>query len=88
MDIRTDGYAYTVDVALHEFLLRSRHRTLDPVEADFFYVPLYMSCAILPVYDYIGPAAYMRGFPMRPVTAMRIALDALEQVSTKLTPSN
>ena len=43
-------------------------------------MPLYLSCAILPVYDYIGPSAYMRGFPMRPVTAMRMAVDALAQL--------
>ena len=65
---------------MHEQLLASAHRTLDAAAADFFYVPLYMSCAILPVYDWSGPPAYQKGYPMRPVTAMRMAYDALEHV--------
>ncbi len=28
------------------------HRTFDPEEADFFYVPVYTSCYIYPVYAY------------------------------------
>ena len=32
-----------------------------------------MSCAILPVYDWSGSPSYQSGFPMRPVTAMRMA---------------
>ena len=33
---------YTVaQVALHEMLLRSPYRTLNPEEADLFYVPVY-----------------------------------------------
>lgn len=33
-------------MALHESLLRSPHRTLDPEEADYFYVPAYGGCYI------------------------------------------
>jgi hypothetical protein len=29
---------------LHELLLQSPHRTLDPAAADFFYVPVYAAC--------------------------------------------
>ena len=29
---------------LHELMLQSPHRTLDPNKADFFYVPVYASC--------------------------------------------
>ena len=54
-------------------LLASPHRTLDGASADFYYVPVYMSCAILPVYDWSGSPSYQSGFPMRPVTAMRMA---------------
>jgi len=68
-------YAYTIDVALHEALLRSPHRVADPEAADFFYIPTYLSCAILPVYDFVGPPSYMQGFPPRPVTAMRMLSD-------------
>ncbi|CAE7770600.1 GUT1 [Symbiodinium sp. KB8] len=32
------------EVMLHRFLLRSRCRTRDPAEADFFYVPFYSFC--------------------------------------------
>ena len=44
-----------------EALLRSPHRVASPDDADFFYIPTYLSCAILPVYDYTGPADYQRG---------------------------
>lgn len=39
-----------------------------------------MSCAILPVYDWSGAPPYQHGFPMRPVTAMRMAQAAMERV--------
>jgi hypothetical protein len=58
---------------LGKVLLASPHRTLDGASADFYYVPAYMSCAILPVYDWSGSPSYQQGFPMRPVTAMRMA---------------
>ena len=45
---------YTSDVALHEWLLRSPHRVADGRDADYFYVPLYLSCLMNPVYDYTG----------------------------------
>ena len=32
------------EVMLHRFLLRSRCRTRDPADADFFYVPFYSFC--------------------------------------------
>ena len=64
-------------------LLSSAHRTLDASNADFFYVPTYLACTILPVYDWVGPGPYSHGYPMRPVTAMRMSYDALEQVRTR-----
>ena len=30
---------YVLEVMLHEWLLSSPHRTFDPTEADWFYVP-------------------------------------------------
>ena len=78
------GWVYTSDVALHEWLLRSPHRVADGRLADFFYVPLYLSCAMNPVYDYIGPAPYSpqgyAGIPPRPIMAMRMTLSALQQI--------
>ncbi|KAG2432503.1 hypothetical protein HXX76_008848 [Chlamydomonas incerta] len=39
------GYnAYGVEPVLHELFLTSEHRTLDPQEADFFYVPINLAC--------------------------------------------
>lgn len=40
------GTLYGAEVALHEALLASPHRTLDASEADFFYVPAYGGCFI------------------------------------------
>ncbi|KAL1528336.1 hypothetical protein AB1Y20_009690 [Prymnesium parvum] len=37
---------YGAEVALHEALLRSPHRTLDPEEAHFFFVPAYAGCFV------------------------------------------
>ena len=71
---------YTIETALHEWLLRSPHRTLDGDTADYYFVPTYLACAILPVYDWVGPGPFATGYPMRPVTAMRMAHDALQQV--------
>ena len=38
---------YVLEVLLHEWLLASPHRTLDPALADWFYVPVYASCAMV-----------------------------------------
>eukprot|EP00039_Didymoeca_costata_P014184 m.226521 g.226521 ORF g.226521 m.226521 type:complete len:486 (-) comp15965_c0_seq7:4886-6343(-) len=35
---------YGVEVLMHEYLLQSPYRTMDPEEADYFFVPLYTSC--------------------------------------------
>jgi hypothetical protein len=35
---------YTLEVYLHEMLLKSSLRTLDPKEADLFYMPVYVGC--------------------------------------------
>ena len=35
-----------MELAVHEALLLSRHRTLDPEAADFFFVPVYGGCYI------------------------------------------
>ncbi|KAG2488200.1 hypothetical protein HYH03_013194 [Edaphochlamys debaryana] len=39
------GYsAYSLETLLHEALLGSAHRTYDPEEADYFYVPIMWAC--------------------------------------------
>jgi len=40
----TTGWYYSSELFLHEYLLRSPHRTLDPNKADYFYMPIYGSC--------------------------------------------
>ena len=44
----TRDHWYGVDVILHKQLLASSHRTHDPEEADFFFIPLHLSLAIHP----------------------------------------
>ncbi|GAX85342.1 hypothetical protein CEUSTIGMA_g12759.t1 [Chlamydomonas eustigma] len=48
----TDLWVYAVDTLLHELLLQSEHRTFDPEEADFFYVPQYSACMIYPIHGW------------------------------------
>lgn len=43
------SYLYSLDAKIHRWLLRSPYRTLNPAEADYFLVPLYLS---LGYYDY------------------------------------
>ena len=38
---------FAPEVAIHEALLRSPGRTMDPDEADVFYVPVYSTCTAL-----------------------------------------
>mmetsp|Transcript_28884 Transcript_28884/g.77805 ORF Transcript_28884/g.77805 Transcript_28884/m.77805 type:complete len:776 (-) Transcript_28884:785-3112(-) len=46
------NYAYSLETHFHELMLTSEHRTLDPNEADYFYVPVHVSCLA----DVIGKA--------------------------------
>ena len=39
-----------VEPGLHEAFLQSEHRTLDPEEADFFYIPIYAKCYLYPIH--------------------------------------
>lgn len=42
--LRPAAFTYTVESGFLEALLQSEHRTLNPEEADFFYVPVMPSC--------------------------------------------
>ena len=35
-----DSWLYGLDILIHRWLLHSPYRTLDPAEADFFFVPV------------------------------------------------
>lgn len=41
---RCSNHLFASEVALHKALQSSEVRTLDPWEADFFFVPVYVSC--------------------------------------------
>ncbi|KAL7202066.1 hypothetical protein ACSBR1_033693 [Camellia fascicularis] len=41
---RCSNHLFASEVAIHRALLNSDVRTLDPWEADFFFVPIYVSC--------------------------------------------
>ncbi|KAK7261301.1 hypothetical protein RIF29_27610 [Crotalaria pallida] len=41
---RCSNHLFASEVAIHRALLTSDVRTLDPFEADFFFVPVYVSC--------------------------------------------
>ncbi|KAJ4977687.1 hypothetical protein NE237_008467 [Protea cynaroides] len=41
---RCSNHLFAAEVAIHKALLNSEVRTLNPWEADFFFVPVYVSC--------------------------------------------
>ncbi|GKV01297.1 hypothetical protein SLEP1_g13861 [Rubroshorea leprosula] len=41
---RCSSHLFAAEVAIHKALLNSGVRTFDPYEADFFFVPVYVSC--------------------------------------------
>lgn len=41
---RCSNHLFASEVAIHKALLNSDVRTMDPYEADFFFVPVYVSC--------------------------------------------
>ncbi|EFJ52271.1 acetylglucosaminyltransferase [Volvox carteri f. nagariensis] len=74
---------YSVEVYLHEMMLQSEHRTFDPEEADFFYVPMYITCFMWPVMGWAdfpwwhAPLAHTR-----PMHVSNMILEAYEWLST------
>lgn len=44
MNKRCSTHLFASEVAIHRALLTSEFRTFDPYEADFFFVPVYVSC--------------------------------------------
>lgn len=41
---RCSNHLFASEVAIHRALMKSDFRTFDPTEADFFFVPVYVSC--------------------------------------------
>ncbi|KAG1658531.1 hypothetical protein FOA52_008417 [Chlamydomonas sp. UWO 241] len=68
---------YNIEQYLHEVLLQSKHRTFDPDEADFFYVPVYITCMMWPVLGWADhPFFYAPVHDIRPMHAMNMILEA------------
>ena len=72
---------YVLEVMLHEWLLGSAHRTTDPAEADWFFVPVYATCAIVTA---IFGTPTTRPTRYRLAIASRLYLRAYEHVRTSL----
>ncbi|GFR40870.1 hypothetical protein Agub_g1521 [Astrephomene gubernaculifera] len=51
-ETRFSEWCYGAESGIHEYLLISEHRTFDPDEADYFYVPYYGACMIWPVFKW------------------------------------
>ncbi|XP_010243240.1 PREDICTED: probable glucuronoxylan glucuronosyltransferase IRX7 [Nelumbo nucifera] len=69
---RCSNHLFAAEVAIHKALMDSDVRTLNPWEADFFFVPVYVSCNFSTV----------NGFPSlghaRPLLASAVQLISLE----------
>ncbi len=53
------------------------HRTFDPEEADFFYVPVYVACLMWPVLGFADfPYYHAPVFQPRPMHAANLVLEA------------
>uniref|UniRef100_A0A804N8B3 Exostosin GT47 domain-containing protein n=1 Tax=Zea mays TaxID=4577 RepID=A0A804N8B3_MAIZE len=69
-DSRCLHHMFAAEIFMHQFLLSSAVRTLDPEEADWFYTPAYTTCDLTP-----------QGFPL-PFRAPRIMRSAIRYVAT------
>lgn len=47
-DPRCLTHMFAAEIFMHQFLLNSLVRTLDPDEADWFYTPVYQTCDLAP----------------------------------------
>jgi hypothetical protein len=69
---------YVLELLLHEWLLASPHRTLDPSIADWFFVPVYATCAMVTA---IFETPQTRPMPKyRTALASRLYVRALDHI--------
>lgn len=68
---RCNTHLFAAEVAIHEALMGSEFRTLDPWEADFFFVPVYVSCNFSTVNGFpaIGHARHLLASAVQLVSA-------------------
>ncbi|KAG1665166.1 hypothetical protein FOA52_005547 [Chlamydomonas sp. UWO 241] len=71
---------YALEHYLHEMLLQSDHRTFDPEEADFFYVPVYSACYFWPIHGHADYPLYPGPGHQRPMQAANLLLDAKRHI--------
>ncbi|KAK9805353.1 hypothetical protein WJX73_005210 [Symbiochloris irregularis] len=81
---KPNDWAYSLESLLHEHLLQSPHRTLDPEEADFFYVPVYTSCFIHPIYGWADMPWWHGPAGPRVMHTARMLLEAKQWLQTHL----
>ncbi|KAG2501892.1 hypothetical protein HYH03_000390 [Edaphochlamys debaryana] len=81
---RFTGYTYGIETLFHEMLLQSEHRTFDPEEADFFYVPMYITCYFWPVMGYADFPWWHGPTGLRPHHGANMITEAHQWLSTNL----
>ncbi|KAG2651246.1 hypothetical protein PVAP13_1NG273700 [Panicum virgatum] len=70
-DPRCLNHMFAAEIFMHHFLLSSAVRTLNPEEADWFYVPVYTTCDLTPA-----------GLPL-PFKSPRMMRSAIQFISNK-----
>ncbi|KAK9805311.1 hypothetical protein WJX73_000673 [Symbiochloris irregularis] len=77
-------WTYSIAPLLHEHLLQSPHRTLDPEQADFFYVPVYTSCFMHPIFMWADAPFWYGPDGPRVMHTARMLLEAKQWLQTHL----
>ncbi|GLC34055.1 hypothetical protein PLESTB_000832400 [Pleodorina starrii] len=78
------GFTYSIEMLLHERLLQSEHRTFDPEEADFFYVPVYVACYFWPVLGWADFPWWYAPYGMRPMHGANMLMEVQGWLSSVL----
>eukprot|EP00798_Chlamydomonas_sp_ICE-L_P023547 gene23547-9071_t len=79
-----DMWVYAVDTLFHELLAQSEHRTFDPEEADFFYVPHTATCYAYPVMGWADyPWFPEPGSDQRPMHMANMILETKQWIDKK-----
>ncbi|MEW5305094.1 MAG: hypothetical protein WDW36_007657 [Sanguina aurantia] len=76
------GGGYGTEMYLYETLLQSEHRTFDPEEADFFYIPTFLSCWLSPVFGWADFPWYNGPITNRPYQGANFIEKAKRWVQT------
>ncbi|PNH11304.1 putative glucuronosyltransferase [Tetrabaena socialis] len=74
---------YGIEMHMHEMMLQSDHRTFDPEEADFFYVPMYYTCYLWPIMGWADFPWWHAPTGHRPMHVHNMISEMHEWLSTK-----